>query len=103
MLLAEQLRRAVISFYTHVNSQSELKVKKVKREISVKKSTKFIYQCSHCLSVYDETIGEPENNIAPNTSFNSLPEIFCCSLCEAKKDAFVKKEAASIGLELQTV
>jgi rubredoxin len=60
---------------------------------------KIYYQCRHCLTVYDETPGEPENLVAPGTLFDALPETFCCSLCEAPKIDFIKKEVSQAGLQ----
>ena len=55
-------------------------------------TSKVLYQCSHCYTVYDETLGEPENNLAAGTSFEALPDSYCCPLCEAEKEAFIKVE-----------
>jgi rubredoxin len=42
-----------------------------------------VYQCAHCLTVYDESTGDPLQNILPGTPFSALPEHYCCSLCES--------------------
>ena len=60
---------------------------------------KIYYQCNHCLSVYDELYGEPENLVAPGTLFDALPETWCCSLCESPKKDFTKKETNQTGLQ----
>lgn len=49
----------------------------------------YVYQCSHCLTTYDETTGEPENNIKAGTGFFELTG-YTCPLCEAAKDDFIK-------------
>jgi rubredoxin len=49
---------------------------------------KIVYQCKHCLTIYDEETGEPENGIPAGVLFNSLPETYCCPLCEAPKTDF---------------
>jgi rubredoxin len=59
--------------------------------------SQILYQCSHCFTVYDETLGEPENNITAGTSFETLPDSYCCSLCEAGKEEFVKINANTSG------
>lgn len=51
-----------------------------------------VYQCSHCLTVYDETEGEMAAGIVAGTLFSDLPANYCCSLCEATKDSFVEVE-----------
>ncbi|NMH88721.1 rubredoxin domain-containing protein [Flavivirga algicola] len=50
-----------------------------------------VYQCKDCLTVYNEVYGDVTQNITPNTSFESLPETYECSLCEAPKSRFEKK------------
>ena len=60
---------------------------------------KYIYQCHHCMTVYDEEAGEPENGIAEGTLFEALPENYCCPLCEAPKNDFEKKEKKLLGLQ----
>lgn len=46
------------------------------------------YVCDVCGWVYDEELGDPENNIAPGTKFEDLPEDFVCPLCGVGKDNF---------------
>lgn len=54
-----------------------------------------LYQCENCLTIYDETVGDAENNVAPGISFNELPKDYCCPLCATPKWGFVQtKEAA---------
>ena len=57
-----------------------------------------IHQCRYCLTVYDGEAGETENGIAPGTSFDALPETYCCPLCEAPKHDFEQKEKLQLGL-----
>jgi len=66
------------TFNQRVNEQQPLPNKEI------------MFRCSHCLTVYDSSIGEPENNIAAGTVFNELPPSYCCPLCEAPKEDFVQ-------------
>lgn len=50
-----------------------------------------VYQCKECLTIYNEIYGDITQNIEPNTSFESLPDDYICSLCEAPKSSFKKK------------
>lgn len=43
---------------------------------------KKIYQCPTCLSVYDEALGEPGQNIAAGVSFMELAEKYACFICD---------------------
>ena len=46
------------------------------------------YVCDVCGWVYDEAAGDEENNIAPGTKFEDLPDDFVCPLCGVGKDDF---------------
>ncbi len=46
------------------------------------------YQCTVCGYVYDETEGDPENDIAPGTKWDELPEDWVCPVCGAPKSDF---------------
>jgi rubredoxin len=100
-LLAEQLRRCILAFYAHKASRNKAIDKKepVKKEVTKKRLAEYVYQCRHCLSIYDEAIGEPDHAIQASTPFNDLPESYCCQLCEAGKTAFEKTEKNKLGLE----
>lgn len=46
------------------------------------------YVCSICGYVYDESIGDPDNGIAPGTRWEDIPDDWVCPLCGAGKDQF---------------
>ena len=46
------------------------------------------YICDVCGYVYDEALGDPDNGIAPGTTWEELPEDFVCPLCGVGKDDF---------------
>lgn len=46
------------------------------------------YVCNVCGWVYDEAEGLPDEEIAPGTKFEDLPEDFVCPLCGVGKDDF---------------
>lgn len=46
------------------------------------------YQCTSCLTIYDEHLGDPGSEISAGTSFLSLPADYCCPICESPKSAF---------------
>ena len=43
------------------------------------------YVCDVCGWEYDESVGIPEQGIAPGTKFEDLPEDFVCPLCGVGK------------------
>lgn len=46
------------------------------------------YICKVCAYVYDPEIGDPENNIAAGTPFDSLPDTWVCPVCGVGKSEF---------------
>lgn len=46
------------------------------------------YVCSVCGYIYDEEIGDPDNEIVAGTKFADLPEEWVCPLCSVGKDLF---------------
>ncbi|MBQ3069513.1 MAG: rubredoxin [Clostridia bacterium] len=48
------------------------------------------YVCDVCGYTYDPAVGDPDNGIAPGTSFEELPEDWVCPLCGVGKDMFSK-------------
>lgn len=50
------------------------------------------YICDVCGYVYDEALGDPDNRIAPGTTWEELPEDFVCPLCGVGKDDFSPEE-----------
>jgi rubredoxin len=50
------------------------------------------YVCTVCGYEYDEVAGDPDNGIAPGTTFDNLPEDWVCPLCGVGKDQFEKQD-----------
>ena len=46
------------------------------------------YICDYCGYVYDPEVGDPDNMIAPGTSFGNLPEDWECPVCGAIPESF---------------
>jgi rubredoxin len=66
-----------MSFYRKVN-------KNINQEVI--KMTKFV--CVVCGYVYDPEDGDPDNGVAPGTSFADIQEDWVCPLCGVGKDQF---------------
>ena len=47
--------------------------------------------CTVCGYVYDPTIGDPDNEIKPGTSFEDLPDTWVCPECGVGKELFEKE------------
>jgi rubredoxin len=50
------------------------------------------YVCTVCGYEYDEAAGDPDNGLAPGTTFDSLPDDWVCPLCGVGKDQFEKQD-----------
>ena len=48
------------------------------------------YVCNVCGWVYDEAVGDPDNDVAPGTRFEDLPQDFVCPLCNHGAQYFEK-------------
>lgn len=51
---------------------------------------KDLYQCIHCLTVYDPELGDQEGGIPPHTSFHQVPDTYTCPVCGGTKPGFQK-------------
>ncbi len=90
-LLPEQLRRAIISYYTfRTNKQKLEEASAVQKNILQSDNNKYIYHCSQCSFIYDEKSGDSENDILPGTPFTDLPDDYHCPVCDMPKKGFNK-------------
>lgn len=46
------------------------------------------WQCTLCTYVYDPVLGDPDNDVAPGTPFEELPDDWVCPDCGAEKEYF---------------
>ncbi|MEP2025789.1 rubredoxin domain-containing protein [Reichenbachiella sp.] len=86
-VLPALLMELSVMYFDQIDDQPTT-VPKKKAEQQVVATTER-YQCKHCLSIYDAQYGDEAANIAPGTSFDSLPDSYICPTCEAKKAEFV--------------
>ena len=85
-------------FYEQQCIQNTIKDQHSKTEDSQPEKTtgQDLYQCRHCGTVYDEEVGEPDNNIQRGTPFSDLPESYLCPLCESVKFEFIPVQKSSL-------
>jgi len=50
------------------------------------------YKCIVCGYVYEPEMGDPDNGIAPGTSFDELPDEWQCPVCGVSKNEFIQEE-----------
>jgi rubredoxin len=48
------------------------------------------WECTACGYIYDPEKGDPDNGVAPGTSFEELPEDWVCPQCGVNKEFFQK-------------
>ncbi len=48
------------------------------------------YKCTVCGYEYDPAEGDPDNDVAPGTAFEDIPDDWTCPLCGASKEDFEK-------------
>ncbi len=46
------------------------------------------WQCNMCGHIYDEALGDPEQDVAPGTAWADVPDDYCCPDCGAVKSDF---------------
>jgi rubredoxin len=49
------------------------------------------YVCTICGYVYDPEQGDPDNDVAPGTKWEDVPDDWECPVCGASKDDFEKE------------
>ena len=100
-VLREQLRSAIVAFFSDRNHKHTIHEKELKRSterVVKKKSVAFVYQCKDCLTVYDNSSPDDQNGVAAGTPFESLPDTYTCPLCESPKNYFLRVEASRLGM-----
>ncbi|MEX6689709.1 rubredoxin [Danxiaibacter flavus] len=58
------------------------------------------HQCPQCFTAYDEALGDIEQDISPNTPFESLPSSYCCSMCGEPVKNFVSRSELNVITEI---
>jgi rubredoxin len=57
-----------------------------------------LFRCRHCLTLYDEQYGDPENGIPPGTGFEQAPPDYSCPLCGGPKADFAVLEKSPVTI-----
>jgi len=50
------------------------------------------YECIMCGYIYEELMGDPDNNIPPKTKWEDVPDDYRCPVCFVGKESFQKLE-----------
>ncbi|MBU2699390.1 alkylation response protein AidB-like acyl-CoA dehydrogenase/rubredoxin [Sporomusaceae bacterium BoRhaA] len=65
-------------------------MKKIKRTVPKNVVSWKYYVCNGCGYEYDPSVGDPEGEVIPGTSFENLPEEWTCPTCGEEKDMFIE-------------
>lgn len=47
------------------------------------------YICSVCATIYDPSLGVPEDDILPGTPFENVPSDWVCTVCGSPKNKYI--------------
>lgn len=89
--------KELCSIYYIERTENELKPQAAEIPKPTERIKPKLYQCSHCLSLYDPRFGDEQQEIPRDTPFAELPDEYRCFVCDASKLEF-----KSIILEDQT-
>lgn len=64
-------------------------VDKSKFELKATESRLKQYKCTACGYIYEESLGDTENNIQVGTLFEHIPSDWTCPICGAEKEDFI--------------
>ncbi|WP_346238259.1 rubredoxin [Niabella insulamsoli] len=99
MYLASELQDAILWFYKKQNEKGLHVAPKAAQKPSKKaEAVTALFQCKHCLTVYNSAYGDPENDIRPGTNFEQLPIGYGCPTCDAPKADYFKINSADAVL-----
>jgi rubredoxin len=59
---------------------------------NTRRYTMGMWQCTICGYIYDPQLGDPDNEIAPGTRFEDLPDDWVCPDCGVDKEQFIPYE-----------
>jgi rubredoxin len=51
------------------------------------------WECTVCGYIYDPEVGDPDNDVAPGTAFEDIPDDWVCPECGADKSMFEELDA----------
>lgn len=54
----------------------------------------YVWECRVCGYIYDESVGSPEEGIAPGTRWEDIPDDWACPDCGVSKVDFQMRRVA---------
>ena len=74
-------------YFRQLNPEKE-HVREIREEVAVNGYVTS-YQCSNCLTIYDQQYGDPASNIPAGVAFENLPDTYRCHVCDSSKKYFL--------------
>ena len=99
-LLQEQLRRAILSYYNMPVIEQQVKPVARNNAAMPEMVMTGVWECPACFTVYNEQSGDENAGVSAGTSYENLPDNYCCALCEEPKSNFKKQVSAK---KLETI
>lgn len=85
-------------FYYEQIGVNDLFASELKSEEAEVPVDRIVYQCSSCLTVYDELYGDDENEIPAGVLFENLPDHYRCPVCEGVREMFLPVNSQILNL-----
>ncbi|GAA5522911.1 rubredoxin [Aliifodinibius salicampi] len=83
--LPNVLMRLSRIYYEEMNKEKEDRIWEEQEE---EPSLQTAFQCSDCMTTYDERYGDPQSGIPEGIPFVELPNTYSCPMCEAPKSSY---------------
>jgi rubredoxin len=87
---------SLCKYFYELQSEANLIPHQVYRQDQVQRETspdkKWVFQCRHCLTLYDEEYGDPSGGAPPGGRFEELGGEYECPVCAAPKEDFTAVE-----------
>lgn len=86
---------SLCKYFYGLQSKEDLIVHDIYRQATItnealQEPAKKVFQCKHCLTIYDMEYGDDMNSIPPGTLFSDIADNYECPTCNAPKDDFVE-------------
>ncbi|HTE33576.1 MAG TPA: rubredoxin [Chryseolinea sp.] len=75
-------------YFRQLNPEKEPS-NELREDTKPNENSESIYQCSNCLTIYDQKYGDELSDISPGIPFNKLPETYHCNVCDTEKKYFI--------------
>lgn len=92
MDLPNLLMELTKTYFQNLDAEKQEVNKPGSLRLEDEKVTLEVYQCQHCMTIYDPSVGDKEQNISAGTFFEDLPKDYKCSVCDSDLSSFLPTE-----------